>query len=635
MNKTEIPISLPEIKIAPIESSDGESDVSAVINFDNRSDFFLSTKHCALAVCMEFYNERMFCEQTTDIEIRRQITIMMVDACNDNIIGNRTITVCLTKGQTVREEEVYIRFNPTKINTEHRYKVTVRDEISREVLGEKTFRFYQQLHCCYAPSELFEVIEASLFDYSCNHSYRSIARETTGTFAIRFYINPRVDEPFSDFPEVEIRAYFQHGGMEQWYTNVRHDYTDIFAEIPFCPHAKQRGITYVEIRCLGEPFGGMVLDTDGDIVHGSWEGFDTLPLYEYSYYDAAQRFFDNIKNHEPASDSDADQTKESDEEDCGCTMSDEELDRRIDEFISSELNAAQPYEESDEKQPSLAEMMSGLTGLSGVKERLSTYEKVVRFNKLREESGLPALSMPLHAMFLGSPGTGKTTVAKLMGKMLAAAGVLSKGHVVVRERATLLGQYYNSEASKTQEAIEEAQGGILLIDEAYQLYQPNDAKDPGKFVIESLLTALSDESNRDWMLILAGYPDEMIQMFDMNPGLKSRIPESNIYMFDDFSETELMEIAEKYLKSHNYTLSDDARHALSSRLSSDYANRDKNFGNARHVINLIQSDIIPAMAVRVISEGTTASDSLSRIEANDIPAAMPPQKTARRRVGYC
>lgn len=118
----------------------------------------------------------------------------------------------------------------------------------------------------------------------------------------------------------------------------------------------------------------------------------------------------------------------------------------------------------------------------------------------------------------------------MMGMILHRAGVLSKGHVVVRERATLLGQNYNSEAENTIAAIKEAQGGILLIDEAYQLYQPNDPRDPGKFVIDTLLTALADETNRDWMLVLAGYLDDMKRMFDMNPGFKSRIPESNIYL---------------------------------------------------------------------------------------------------------
>lgn len=118
-------------------------------------------------------------------------------------------------------------------------------------------------------------------------------------------------------------------------------------------------------------------------------------------------------------------------------------------------------------------------------------------------------------------------------------------------------------------------GGILLIDEAYQLNQQNDSRDPGKFVIERLLTHLSDESKRDWMLILAGYLERMKRMFDMNPGFKSRIPDSNIYTFDDFSESELIEIADKYISRNNYKLSPAPRNELGKRLKTDYECRDK------------------------------------------------------------
>ena len=223
----------------------------------------------------------------------------------------------------------------------------------------------------------------------------------------------------------------------------------------------------------------------------------------------------------------------------------------------------------------------------------------------------------------------------MIGVMLRRAGVLSKGHVVVRERATLLGQNYNSESEKTLQAIEEAQGGILFIDEAYQLFQSNDPRDPGKFVIETLLTALADESNRDWMLILAGYPDEMNRMFEINPGFRSRIPESNIYLFEDFSDTELLEIAENYLYRNRYCLSDDARTALADRLKADYALKKKNFGNARHVINLIETDILPAMAVRVTSADITDTDILTSILPCDIPQPqLPSDNQNRPRIGF-
>ena len=154
-------------------------------------------------------------------------------------------------------------------------------------------------------------------------------------------------------------------------------------------------------------------------------------------------------------------------------------------------------------------------------------------------------------------------------------------------------------------------------------------------MIETLLTTLADESKRDWMLVLAGYPDEMKRMFEMNPGFKSRIPDSNIYMFDDFSECELMEIAEKYLSGHRYSLAPDARTALTERLRADYSHRDKNFGNARHVVNLIQTEILPAMAVRVTDEERAADDdALTVIQSVDVPRPIEFQPVTRRRIGF-
>ncbi len=149
------------------------------------------------------------------------------------------------------------------------------------------------------------------------------------------------------------------------------------------------------------------------------------------------------------------------------------------------------------------------------------------------------------------------------------------------------------------------------------------------------MSALADESKRYWMLILAGYTEEMIRMFEMNPGLKSRIPESNVYLFDDFSREELMEIAERYLERNRYSLSPEAKISLFSRLGHDSHNRDRNFGNARYVINLIQTEIIPAMASRVINEGCSDEESLSLIRPCDIPMSQKTLECRRTRIGYC
>ena len=313
---------------------------------------------------------------------------------------------------------------------------------------------------------------------------------------------------------------------------------------------------------------------------------------------------------------------------------DEDEEREFEEEMK-QLSQEDKYEPGE-----FNKALEHLVGLSDLKKKLKNYESFILFNKLRMDNCLNITSTPLHAMFLGSPGTGKTTVAKLMGKMLARIGLLSHGHVVIRERSTLLGPYYSNEETNTRQAIEEAQGGILFIDEAYQLYQPEDPRDPGKFVIETLLTVLADEEKRDWMLILAGYTDQMLNMFKMNPGLKSRIPATNLYTFDDFTPKELMQIAEEYIQQNEYQLTSKARTALKKRLEYDFNHKDKNFGNARHVINLIQAEIIPAMANRVIESKATDIDSLCKIQACDIPAIKKNAEkatltTMRPKIGFC
>lgn len=278
--------------------------------------------------------------------------------------------------------------------------------------------------------------------------------------------------------------------------------------------------------------------------------------------------------------------------------------------------------------------LDSLVGLDDVKRHVESYAWMVRFAKMRRDAGLPTPEVSLHSMFLGAPGTGKTTVAKVIGEELRKAGVLSSGHVVVRERADLLGQFYNSEGDNTRKAIEDAQGGILFIDEAYQLYQPNDPKDPGRLVIESLMTALADESKRDWMLILAGYTEPTLKLLELNPGLRSRIPANNIYIFQDLSEDELLKVAEQRLDKYHFSLTNDAREALAKRISTDYRHRDDSFGNARHIVNLIDQEILPAMAQRLATTAHTDRKLLSTILPSDIPMPQQAPTAQRPRLGF-
>lgn len=272
-----------------------------------------------------------------------------------------------------------------------------------------------------------------------------------------------------------------------------------------------------------------------------------------------------------------------------------------------------------------------LIGLKTVKEKIHSISRLSMLSQLRKDMGLPTTNAPLHACFIGSPGTGKTTVAKIIGEIYKDLGLLSQGHVVKLERRNLVGRYYDSELRATEQAIQSAQGGVLFIDEAYNLYVPDDPRDPGKRVLESLLTALSDEKRRDWMLVLAGYPDEIGVMMKANPGLESRINER--FFFDDYNLDELMQIADLYCKRNKYKMSAEVRKHLYSIVARDYGSRDKDFGNARYINNLMEKTIIPKMAHRISYINNPTKVQLQTIEIEDVPSLRKEGTESRGMVG--
>lgn len=618
--------------------------------YGDRHDFAVGRDFCGIAARVEFHNRHI--SNGADKGVRRKVTCTLVDCASRCAVATRQVSVCMGKDEFVKF--VYLNFPVSPegkmdsdqdfpvspeggMNPDCAYRLVVCDEAARETLGVSTVRLFSR-EVLGDPADWYEARSGGVRPGWEAKVYKSVDAMEVWNYYAGFCLMQKMGPmPPLVLPEVEIRLFQPDGTVSSTFMEpVCHDFSgnSYWAEFLFEPDRRTGGVYYAELRSMGVPIAGIVFRTDGPEEAGEWHGEDVLPLGAYSPEKAEARF----TRHFPPQDT--------------ASADDDEFDALLDRFIASEKertaeegepDSADSTADSAPGKPSQAEAAANallpssldrLTGLRPVKDRLATYERVVRFNKMRADNGLPTSPAPLHAMFLGSPGTGKTTVAKMMGVMLHRAGLLSRGHVVARERATLLGQFYSSESEKTLEAIEEARGGILFIDEAYQLFQPGDPKDPGKFVIETLLTALSDPGSRDWMLILAGYPDEMRQMLDMNPGFKSRIPESNVYLFPDFTEPELMEIAENYLARNSYTLAEDARAALRGRLAEDCARRGKNFGNARHVMNLIQTEILPAMAVRVTSEGLTDTASLTEIRLPDIPRVIPLQSPRQHRIGF-
>lgn len=266
------------------------------------------------------------------------------------------------------------------------------------------------------------------------------------------------------------------------------------------------------------------------------------------------------------------------------------------------------------------ETLERLIGLSQVKEQMARYCDLARLAQNRKKSGLHTPIPSLHAVFLGSPGTGKTTVARLYGAMLKELGLLSSGHVVREERSTLMGQNYASEQEKTLEALDKAKGGILFIDEAYSLYKPDDAKDPGRNVLETLLTAMEDDKKGDWALLLAGYTDEMAGLMSFNSGFSSRIPLQNRYHFEDYTVDELMAIADSYCAINNYILTEEARKALRNKVMHDYERRDRTFGNGRYIASMLSNEILQSMSLRLGKIQHPTLLQLMTIEKEDIPA---------------
>ena len=248
----------------------------------------------------------------------------------------------------------------------------------------------------------------------------------------------------------------------------------------------------------------------------------------------------------------------------------------------------QEQEQPKEPEKSLEELMeelNSLCGLEKVKKDVQSLVNLVKIRRLREEQGLPVAAMSLHLVFMGNPGTGKTTVARLLAGIYKAIGVLPKGKLVEVDRSGLVAGYVGQTAIQTQKVIQSALGGILFIDEAYTLASQSGSNDFGQEAIDTILKAMEDH-RRELVVIVAGYNELMNRFIHSNPGLESRF---NKYIyFDDYRGEELFAIFRSMCKKNGYTMDSELEAHLPGYFEELYENRDENFGNARDVRNLFE-----------------------------------------------
>ena len=283
---------------------------------------------------------------------------------------------------------------------------------------------------------------------------------------------------------------------------------------------------------------------------------------------------------------------------------------------SSQPRVSKQLQASNESLDCLLSELNAMTGLANVKSEIYQLIQYARVQKMRSSHGLQSDDISLHSVFTGSPGTGKTTVARLYGQMLKELGFLSKGHLVETDRTGLVAGYIGQTELKTDEKIREALGGILFIDEAYSLFKGDDAHwDFGQEVISVLLKRMEDHRD-DLVVIVAGYPAPMHNFLDSNEGLRSRF--SNFIHFDDYSPAELLSILEYFCNKSNYRMTSNAVAKGSVVITQAYNARDQRFGNARYVRNLFES-IRKNQSVRIAETFTNPTlQQLTEILPDDI-----------------
>jgi SpoVK/Ycf46/Vps4 family AAA+-type ATPase len=285
--------------------------------------------------------------------------------------------------------------------------------------------------------------------------------------------------------------------------------------------------------------------------------------------------------------------------------------------IEPEMADSETDEQKAEKLEELLEELNSLTGLSNVKNQVNSLVNLIKVQKMRERHGMKVSDVSKHMVFMGNPGTGKTTVARLIANIYKYMGVLQKGQLIETDRSGLVRGYVGQTASRVSEVVDEALGGILFIDEAYTLTVNKGEGDFGQEAVDTLLKAMEDHRS-ELIVIVAGYTDLMDQFLESNPGLRSRF--SNFILFEDYTVDELMEILENNLKKSDFKLSDAAKNKAYDIIKYKVEHKPDNFANAREVRNFMEHAISnQASRIVKLGENEIDKDTLATIEPEDLP----------------
>ena len=286
------------------------------------------------------------------------------------------------------------------------------------------------------------------------------------------------------------------------------------------------------------------------------------------------------------------------------------------ESLKKQINSA-PHQKdviTDSDLNRILDELNQLIGLRQLKKEINSIVSFLNIQKKREEHGLPRSPLTLHLVFCGSPGTGKTTVARLMGKIYKELGILKKGHCVETDRSGMVAEYIGHTAPKVERLVESALDGVLFIDEAYALKPLDSSKDFGQEAIDTLLKRMEDYRDRI-VVIVAGYDAEMNRFISSNPGLQSRF--TRYLKFDDYTPEEMLAIFEKMCISNQYIVSSKAKSKLLEKFVYLYSNRDFSFGNGRLVRNIFEKTI-EKQATRLAKIKNINKDMMIKIVSEDI-----------------